>query len=249
MTITQCLKRSVIVLLILTLLLCIFSLLEIQSPNWMTLPFRYYNLNVTIYPEFLNSTEQSTETQSNSSITLLFSNTSTTTQHLGREQCPFKAPGLRSRINVTLTNLTYTEIEDVLATELTPNLTLGGKWRPSKCLSLNKIAIIVPYRNRDYNLRLFLLHMHRLLSKQLIDYGVYLIQPTKKLVFNRGLLMNIGYKEALKDNPNWQCVVLHDVDLLPESELNIYSCPQTPRHMSSAVSTFKYKLNTHSEVF
>ena len=32
-----------------------------------------------------------------------------------------------------------------------------------------------------------------------------------------------------------------DVDLLPEDERNIYSCPETPRHMSSAVSSLKYK--------
>ena len=35
---------------------------------------------------------------------------------------------------------------------------------------------------------------------------------------------------------------MKDVDLLPEDERNIYSCPESPRHMSAAVSTFDYKL-------
>ncbi len=34
---------------------------------------------------------------------------------------------------------------------------------------------------------------------------------------------------------------MKDVDLFPESERNLYTCPRSPRHMSSAVSTFDYK--------
>ena len=29
------------------------------------------------------------------------------------------------------------------------------------------------------------------------------------------MLMNVGFKESLKDFP-WSCVIVHDVDLLPE---------------------------------
>ena len=34
--------------------------------------------------------------------------------------------------------------------------------------------------------------MHQFLTRQKINYGIYLIEPVEKLVFNRGLLMNIG---------------------------------------------------------
>lgn len=54
--------------------------------------------------------------------------------------------------------------------------------------------------------------------------------------------MNVGYKEAIKDTDKWDCFIFHDVDLLPEDDRNIYSCPETPRHMSSAVSTLQYKI-------
>ena len=60
--------------------------------------------------------------------------------------------------------------------------------------------------------------------------------------FNRGKLINVGFVEALKDFA-WDCFIFHDVDLLPEDDRNLYSCPLTnPRHMSVAVSNWNYKL-------
>jgi len=54
------------------------------------------------------------------------------------------------------------------------------------------------------------------------------------------MLMNIGFVEASKLY-NYQCFIFHDVDLLPEDDRNIYSCPDQPRHMSAAVNTLDYK--------
>jgi hypothetical protein len=85
--------------------------------------------------------------------------------------------------------------------------------------------------------------MHPFLAKQQLDYGIYLVEPVDNVTFNRGLLMNIGFAEALEDKENdWQCFAFHDVDLLPEDDRNLYSCPESPRHMSSAVSTLNYRL-------
>ena len=58
--------------------------------------------------------------------------------------------------------------------------------------------------------------------------------------FNRGMLLNIGFKEALRFN-NYKCFVFHDVDLMPENDRNKYSCPSSPRHLSVAVDTFNYR--------
>lgn len=53
--------------------------------------------------------------------------------------------------------------------------------------------------------------------------------------------MNIGFTEALKIR-DFDCFIFHDVDLLPEDDRNLYTCPEQPRHMSVAVDVFKYKL-------
>lgn len=125
------------------------------------------------------------------------------------------------------------------------NLKPGGLWGPDGCKPRYKVALIVPFRNRENNLKIFLRHLHPFLSNQLIEYGIYLIEPVKNLTFNRGILMNIGFIESLKTTSDkWDCFMFHDVDLIPEEDRNIYSCPETPRHMSSAVSKFKYKYLT-----
>lgn len=58
--------------------------------------------------------------------------------------------------------------------------------------------------------------------------------------FNRALLLNVGFLEANKVH-DYQCYVFHDVDLIPENDHNMYSCPEQPRHMSVAVDKMNYR--------
>jgi beta-1,4-galactosyltransferase 1 len=103
------------------------------------------------------------------------------------------------------------------------------------------VAIIVPYRNRYKNLKAFLRYMHTYMMRKQLEYGIYLIEPSGELIFNRALLINIGYKEALKDYPDWNCFVFHDVDLLPESDENLYEChSQFPRQYAITISIYNY---------
>ncbi|CAH1799518.1 unnamed protein product [Owenia fusiformis] len=122
-----------------------------------------------------------------------------------------------------------------------PDVEIGGRWNPTNCTSHHKVAIIIPYRDRAEHLRVFLNNMHPFLQKQGLDYGIYIIEEAPPTKFNRAMLMNIGFNEA-KRMYNYDCYIFHDVDLLPEDDRNLYTCPESPRHMSAAVDSLGYRL-------
>ena len=51
----------------------------------------------------------------------------------------------------------------------------GGRFVPSRCRAQSRVAIIVPYRNREEQLKLFLNHIHPILSRQELVYGIYVV--------------------------------------------------------------------------
>ena len=57
-----------------------------------------------------------------------------------------------------------------------PEVLPGGQWRPLGCISRHRVAIIIPYRDREEHLRIFLNHMHPFLQKQQLDYGIYIVE-------------------------------------------------------------------------
>lgn len=159
---------------------------------------------------------------------------------LQRNKLSYSQKFLGTRFELNLNKESLSSVESKLAGSL--NIKPGGLSTPSDCIPRFKTAIVIPYRNRAQQLSIFLRHMHSFLAKQQLDYGIYLAEPVEGLVFNRGLLLNIGFLEATKiSNNKWDCFIFHDIDLLPEDERNFYTCGETPRHMSSAVSTHDYK--------
>lgn len=61
------------------------------------------------------------------------------------------------------------------------SIKLGGHWVPTHCTARYRVAIIIPYRDRDIQLRIFLNFMHSFLQKQQLDYQIFLIEPVKIL--------------------------------------------------------------------
>ncbi len=76
-----------------------------------------------------------------------------------------------------IASLAWKENEDHLNSEMaSTGLRVGGKYEPSECQSLNKVAIIVPYRNRKNDLKIFLRYMHPFLQRQQLEYVVVLVE-------------------------------------------------------------------------
>ncbi|XP_028848647.1 beta-1,4-galactosyltransferase 3 [Denticeps clupeoides] len=126
--------------------------------------------------------------------------------------------------------------------ERNPLVTPGGRYRPPDCEPRHRTAIVVPYRNRQVHLRALLYHLHPFLQRQQIHYAIYIVHQSGNSTFNRAKLLNVGVREALRDE-DWGCIFLHDVDLLPENDYNTYTChPQHPTHLSVAMDKFRYRL-------
>jgi len=151
--------------------------------------------------------------------------------------CPMIPPNLRGAVKVQTDNIpsmeemekTYSFLED------------GGRFKPNQCIARHRVAIIVPFRDREEHLRTFLFHMHSFLPRQQVDYGIFIVEQDGSGAFNRAMLLNVGAAEALKSY-DFQCFIFHDVDLLPEDDRNLYTCPVQPRHMSVAINNFLYRL-------
>ena len=60
------------------------------------------------------------------------------------------------------------------------------------------------------------------------------------LLFNKAMLMNIGYIEALEFN-DFDCVVFHDVDHLAVNVRNYYGCENMPKHFESGEPKWNWK--------
>ena len=60
------------------------------------------------------------------------------------------------------------------------NLTLpGGEWSPSECRNTEKLAIIIPFRDRDEHLRIFLNHIHPILQRQKLSYRIFVVEQVR----------------------------------------------------------------------
>lgn len=149
------------------------------------------------------------------------------------------------RLARSVDNLTIALINKRMASKFR-GLEQGGKWfrtanRSVNGKVVNRVAIIVPYRDRLRNLKIFLQYIHQFLIWQAsVNYAVYLVEPSKTLTFNRALLINIGFREALLEY-DFECFIIHDVDMLPEVFFNSYMCDlDYPKQMATSISLFAY---------
>jgi hypothetical protein len=94
----------------------------------------------------------------------------------------------------------------------------------------NKLAIIVPYRDRESHLEVFVPYMQEYLKQY--DYKIFVIEQSDSKPFNRGKLLNVGARIAIKEGFDY--FALHDVDMLPLKNVD-YSYPETPIHLISKV--------------
>lgn len=116
----------------------------------------------------------------------------------------------------------------------------GGEYIP-RCLKPHKVAIIVPFRKRETQLVTFRRHMHPILSRQGLNYRIYVVEEMDDMPFNRAKLLNVGYVQASMDK-DYDCYIFHDVDFLLANDHLIYNCTNSPAHFGVSASQNKHSL-------
>jgi hypothetical protein len=101
---------------------------------------------------------------------------------------------------------------------------------------MEKLALIVPYRDREQHLKEFVPFMEKYLAEEEIDFNIFIIEQFDAKPFNRAKLLNIGYLES----SNYDYFAFHDIDMIPiDSD---YSYPEGPTHLASEVEQFNWGL-------
>ena len=111
---------------------------------------------------------------------------------------------------------------------------------------MHKLGVIVPYRNRFEQLVLFKEKIVEYLNNQKINFEIIVVEQDDAKLFNRGMLLNIGFKHAKEKGCDY--VVFHDVDMLP---INVdYSYSDIPLHLATNfVKSSKQKRIVFEEYF
>ena len=85
-----------------------------------------------------------------------------------------------------------------------------------------KNIIIVPYRNRKEHLDIFIKDALPLFEKYLKPFKVVVVEQNEGKIFNRGIVLNIGFNENKEDS---EYFFTHDIDIIPKEDCvkNIYT--------------------------
>ncbi|XP_067839503.1 beta-1,4-galactosyltransferase 1-like isoform X2 [Heptranchias perlo] len=153
------------------------------------------------------------------------------------QPCPETSPHLVGPLRIEFSQ--SVNLEEVK--KINPFVREGGRFTPAECIALQKVAVIIPFRNRDDHLKYWLYYLHPILQRQQLDYGVYVINQHGEETFNRAKLLNVGFVEALKEY-DYNCFVFSDVDLIPMDDRNIYKCYSQPRHLAVSMDKFGFRL-------
>ncbi|CAF0884061.1 unnamed protein product [Adineta steineri] len=120
-----------------------------------------------------------------------------------------------------------------------PYIYKNGMWHPVGVISAQRTAILIPLQGRDFNAKTFIFNIHAFARRQLLTYTILLIEQVHPLGhrFNKGRLFNAGVRYIQnQESLNITCLILHDVDLIPENDGNFYTCePIHPKHTTIRV--------------
>ena len=157
------------------------------------------------------------------------------------------APGLKPLCNCTPSTLLGHWPVDINPVPLNKTMALnkevkdGGHWEPANCTARYKIAIIIPFRDRHAHLSTLLANLHPKLRGQHLNYTIIVVEQNEPEVFNKASIMNVGFVYAMEIHQP-DCVIFHDVDMIPQDGRHFYTCRPHPLHLGAFHSRHAYRL-------
>ncbi|XP_046578447.1 beta-N-acetyl-D-glucosaminide beta-1,4-N-acetylglucosaminyl-transferase-like [Haliotis rubra] len=115
---------------------------------------------------------------------------------------------------------------------------VDGHFSPPTCVSEERTAVIIPSDDNPDNIRILLNNLIPVLRNQNKDFTLFVVEQTPDTPFNKALLMNAGFVEAVRQDV-FTCVIFHDVDLIPVTYTVPYGCLKNHPHYLS-VTTSNY---------
>lgn len=119
------------------------------------------------------------------------------------------------------------------------------------------IAIIVPFRDltktkeRMRQLHIFMKYMTNFMNMTMTEgkkWKIFIIEQSNDgRKFNRGKLLNIGFKESLKEKYNF--FIFHDVDLLPSKEMIDYYMIRPPINQTYHIASVWNRYGSNPSYF
>ncbi|XP_076142674.1 beta-1,4-galactosyltransferase 1-like isoform X2 [Alosa pseudoharengus] len=96
----------------------------------------------------------------------------------GLSICPRYPPHLIGPMNINFTQPISLEMVQKDNSEVVE----GGRWWPRDCIARQKVAVIIPFRHREFHLKYWLHYLHPILQRQQLDYGIYVINQLVGLI-------------------------------------------------------------------
>uniref|UniRef100_G1PM08 Beta-1,4-galactosyltransferase n=1 Tax=Myotis lucifugus TaxID=59463 RepID=G1PM08_MYOLU len=159
--------------------------------------------------------------------------------YFANHTCPERLPSMKGPIDINMSEIGMDTIHELFSKD--PAIKLGGHWAPSDCVPRWKVAILIPFRNRHEHLPVLLRHLVPMLQRQRLRFAFYVIEQVSGRPFSPLLSLLRQQLECFKDL-DWDCLIFHDVDHIPESDRNYYGCGQMPRHFATKLDKYMYLL-------
>ena len=95
-----------------------------------------------------------------------------------------------------------------------PHLHAGGSWYPTDCRPQQRVAIIIPYRNRKQHLFVLINRLHYMLRRQQLSYRIFVVEQvcpyflqTVVLVHHKRIVFLVGIQGTHTPQDSWSCPI------------------------------------------